>query len=183
MLEKMFTLNDNQIDLYNLKFINEGIKQHASDKFDYVKYRQAIKSLNDMKMDTLTAMTSTITTAQTMGVSTSDIISSAEQFITILQKEEEKFKDALSNQKDLKIEKKKHELEKIQKDIEHAKIKVEELNRSIHKWEEEIIQFQDEIISNQSKLDSKGLSFNSSLAFLVEAVQQDIKQLKDIKLN
>ncbi|MBK9962299.1 MAG: hypothetical protein IPP06_13500 [Saprospiraceae bacterium] len=92
------------IDLPSAKLISEEISRNNSQKFDYIKYRQAVKSLKSMNMDENTAIQSTLTTASTMGVSVDDILASAESFKNIVQNEEAKFIQAMHAQYKTRVE-------------------------------------------------------------------------------
>ena len=69
--------------------------------FDYLEYKQSLKSLAKMPMDERTRFQSAYAMAQTMGASVGHLIKTAQHYIDILAAEEKKFETALANQKKL----------------------------------------------------------------------------------
>ncbi|MEM1214943.1 MAG: hypothetical protein AAGJ82_04620, partial [Bacteroidota bacterium] len=59
--------------------------------FDYLEYKKSLQSLTKMNMDEATAFKSAFAMAQTMGATPTKLVQSAQHYLNILQKEEEKF--------------------------------------------------------------------------------------------
>ena len=96
MLDQMFSLEGTDIDSQSAKIISEELNKLSSQKFDYIKYRQAIKGMTALKIDEETAIQSTLMTASTMNVTVDDIRNSAQFFSQLLDEEAKSHYSSLS---------------------------------------------------------------------------------------
>jgi len=181
MLEQMFNLETEGIDLPSAKLISEEISRNNSQKFDYIKYRQAVKSLKSMNMDEMTAIQSTLTTASTMGVSVDDIAASAESFKNIVQNEEAKFNQAMHAQYKLKVEDKKHELSDKEELIKINEQKIKALKDENDLLKSKLEGIQEEIKLNDQKIQHKKSVFEKTILKIQEWINNDLTQLKSLK--
>ncbi|HOJ91998.1 MAG TPA: hypothetical protein PLH86_12895 [Saprospiraceae bacterium] len=130
LLEQMFELETIGLDQMSVKFLSDGLGSQAGEKFDYIKFRKAIKALKGMNMDMTTAIQSTLTTASTMGVQSSDIYQSASKFLDLIDSEEHKFNVALQRQSVNKIDEKKIALDESKQKILEIKNKLIEFRKN-----------------------------------------------------
>ncbi|HRI00248.1 MAG TPA: hypothetical protein PK006_04275 [Saprospiraceae bacterium] len=178
MLDLMFDQSEIQGDAQSLKLIGVSISQKTGQKFDYVKFRQAIYSLKKMAMDENTSIQSTLATAKTMGVQTSDIIQSAGQFGELLTEEEKKFNEALQKQTNEKVQSKKQELESIHSQIQQLKESIEKIQKQVSELEKSAPALELEINSNEKLIESKKENFNNTIHNLKQLIQNDILLLQ-----
>ena len=181
MLEQMFNLETEGIDLPSAKLISEEISRNNSQKFDYIKYRQAVKSLKSMNMDENTAIQSTLTTASTMGVSVDDILASAESFKNIVQNEEAKFIQAMHAQYKTRVEDKKHELHEKEELIKINNQKIKELQEENELLKSKLDGIQEENKLNDKKIQNKKSVFEKTILKIQEWISLDLSQLKSLK--
>ena len=178
LLEQMFELETIGLDQMSVKFLSDGLGSQAGEKFDYIKFRKAIKALKGMNMDMNTAIQSTLTTASTMGVQSSDIYQSASKFLDLIDSEEDKFNVALQRQSVNKIDEKKIALDESKQKILEIKNKLIELQNDISKEENLQLILQSEIEKNQTMIQDKKQLFHESIQKIKLLVQEDLNSLK-----
>ncbi|MBK9995187.1 MAG: DUF2470 domain-containing protein [Saprospiraceae bacterium] len=178
LLDQMFELEGIELDQLSIKFLSDGLGTQTGDKFDYIKFRKAIKALKAMNMDHHTAVQSTLATAQTMSVNALDINKSAQKFLELIDSEEHKFNVALQRQSVQKIEEKKIALDESIKKIEESKKRLVELNELILSEEKRQIELRESIERNQSLLLEKNQLFHNSIEKIKNLVKEDLNSLK-----
>lgn len=179
MLEQMYNFEGIDLDLISLKYLNTGIGSNTNSKFDYVKYRQALKGLQEKNIDLEIAIQSTLTTAETMGINPKDISDSAEKFLNLLINEQTKFDQSLQSQYQVKITDKTEEINNKQKEIENTRKKIEELQKQIQQLEINITEEQKAIEENRSFIENKKNQFHNTVENIKKLVNDDILTLKN----
>lgn len=126
------------------KFVNsllKAIEANNLEGFDYLEYKQSLKSLASMEMDEETKFNSAFAMAKTMGASKNALIESANHYLKILKTEEGKFNDAYQKQQ--------------QKQVVERQEKLKLTENSIKKKEEQIKRLQEEIKASKIQLELK----------------------------
>src|SRR5690606_39218150 len=72
-----------------------ALQANNQQGFDYMEFKDFVKSLASVPMDDATRFKSAFATAQTMGATKDVILKSANHYLDILSREEAKFQDAL----------------------------------------------------------------------------------------
>lgn len=86
---------NNDIMTELLKILNDN----NQEGFDYLEYKNAIKSLSSMQMDEKTRFRSAFATAKTMGVTVPKLLNSIGFYQRVLNDEQKKFTKSLKNNK------------------------------------------------------------------------------------
>jgi len=135
------------------KFVNsllKAIEANNLEGFDYLEYKQSLRSLSKMEMDEATKFNSAFAMAKTMGANKKILIDSANHYLKILKTEEGKFNDAYAKQQ--------------QKQVQGRQDKVKSIQASIQKKEEQIKKLQEEIKNSKKEYDLKKKEINSAAA-------------------
>jgi len=178
MLDQMFSLEHEGIHEASARIIGDEILRQTDTKFNYVKYRQAIQGLLLLKMDPEMAKISTLTTAKTMGVQSSDILASAKHFIELLDHESEKFNSALQSQYLVRVEKhiadKNKAMEKIKSNEEQIAILINQTKL----LESEILELDKDINEGESFIEEKKHMFQNTVTIIKDFINRDIQSLE-----
>ncbi len=164
------------------KFMNillAAMEKNNVDGFDYLEYKQSLKSLKKMSMDEPTRYKSAFAMAQTMGASPERLVETANHYIEVLKTEEEKFESALSNQKEKHIQAKEIKLTKLEKVIAEKLDHIKKLEAEIKNHQNDIIALKDELQSAHQKMASTKNNFIASYNALVSQIDQDIDNIKN----
>ncbi|GLR19404.1 hypothetical protein GCM10007940_40200 [Portibacter lacus] len=147
------------------KFITNLLKAIESNNlegFDYLEYKQSLKSLSQMDMDEATKFNSAFAMAKTMGANKKILIDSANHYLSILKTEESKFNDAYEKQQhkqvgirqeklisiESSIKKKEEQIKKLQEEIKNSKKEFELKKNEINEASAKVAQTRDEFIAS-----------------------------------
>lgn len=179
------------IDLRDLFPSNEGlekkfvdallkaIKSNAVKEFDYIKFKQSIISLADLKIDEMTSIKSAFATASTMGVTKSNLIRSAKHYRNILEKEKMQFADAMQNQMNERVAKKKEEAGILQDKLKEYTIKIEQMKKEMEVFQKKIDNVDDEIAEAKEKINQTSNNFMNAYNQFVKTIDQDIDLMNE----
>ena len=129
-----------------VEILLKAIEENNLQGFDYLEYKSSLQSLSKMSMDDATKYQSAMAMAKTMGASKDKVVQSANHYLHILSKENDKFQSAVQSQKskitqdqesgiknlELSIQNKKRQIEQITKEIELETKKMEEMKNNIN---------------------------------------------------
>ena len=156
----------------------KSIEANNQDGFDYIEFKKAVQNLQKMNMAEDTTYKSAFATAQTMGATPDGLISSAEQYLEVLSKEEGKFQNALTNQRTKQVDGKKKKIEELKAKIQRTHAKIEELQSSIGATQEELGQVEASVQGAAAKIEQTSRDFEASFGNLVTQIKTDINNIK-----
>ena len=142
------------------------LNDNNQDGFDYLEYKNAIKSLESLDMDERTRYRSAFATAKSLGVTIPKLLTSIGFYQKILQEEQQKFiKSIKSSALNISVAEKKD----IIKRIASKKEQIKQLTKEISALEKKIY-----------GVNSKGHStgdFESTTNKLIQEMREDIKKI------
>jgi len=148
------------------------------DGFDYLEFKQSLKSLEKMPMDEQTRFKSAYAMAQTMGATPDHLVKTANHYIRVLLQEEEKFGQALANQKTKQIGDKENQIKQLDNVIKEKKKTIEQLKKDIEEHTKGMEAMKNEISDAAVKVESTKNDFHASFASLVGQIKKDIESMK-----
>ena len=163
------------------KFINrllEALEEANLEGFDYLEYKQSLQSIDDMNMDEATMYKSSLAMAKTMGGTPEKLISSAEHYISVLNKEEKKFQDALSNQQQRVVAGRQDTITKMEASIDTKQKRIEELKAEISKEKEALAQTKKAAENDASKIHLTKTGFYAAYHIVVDQIKADLTKMK-----
>ncbi len=166
----------------NAKFTNillKAIEANNQQGFDYLEFKKSLQNLQKMGMDEQTIYQSAYATAQTMGATPKALIDSAEHYLQVLGKEEEKFGLALSKQREKQIDGRHREMQTLQEGIAKKKAKIKELQEQVTADENRLTKIADSIKEAAEKVESTNQDFIASYRNLVTQIKQDVTNIKE----
>ena len=93
-------------DQKSINFLSSAIEKNSLKGFDYIEFKKSLKAMQDMNLDSTTAIKSAFATASTMGLTKERLLHSIQHYKNVLSKEKSQFDDALKKQVDSRIRKK-----------------------------------------------------------------------------
>lgn len=177
-IKKLFDTDVNT-DTKSRNALLKALKDNAETQFDYLKFKHSVLSLIDMGLDTEKAYKSAFATASTMGLSKSNLLTSAKKYSGVLSKEKRHFTEALNNQITGRVEKKKAELGKYEQRLSNNKSKIEELLKQNELLEQKIDQVKQDLAGNNNKLKETNDNFQVALDEINKSILTDIGYIED----
>jgi len=146
--------------------------------FDYMEYKDFLKSLANVAMDDSTRYKSAFATAQTMGATKENILASAKHYLKVLSDEQSKFQDALKGQKDRNLTGKQDEIKQLGSTIDQKQKDIEKLKSDIEAHRQRITALEQEISTAADKLGQTADDFDATYKALVSQIQSDVQNIE-----
>jgi len=163
------------------KFLNvlfEAMQSNNEEGFDYLEFKDFLRSLANVPMDDSTRYKSAYVTAQTMGATKEKILNSAKQYISILAKEESKFQEALAGQKERNLTGKQDEIKNLEKSIKQNEADIEKLKSDNENYRKQIDNLEHDINTASDKLAQTASDFGATYQALLSQIQDDVKNIE-----
>ncbi len=148
------------------------------DGFDYLEYKQSLQSLQGMNMDESTRYQSAFAMAKTMGATPKKLLETANHYLTVLKTEEQKFGQALVNQKEKQIGDRRQRIEQLDQAAEQKRKQIEQLTKEIEAHEQESAQIKEQITSATVKVENTKNNFIVTYQLLTGQIQEDIRKMQ-----
>lgn len=163
------------------KFVDvllKAIEANNLEGFDYLEYKQSLQNLSSMSMDEKTKYQSAFAMAKTMGVTPGKLVESANHYVNVLQKEKNKFGEALSNQKQSQIVAKENELKQMEQGILQKEKQIEQLKVEIEKHKSALQGRKDAINQAATKVEATKSNFLYAFNMVMGQIQADVDNMK-----
>ena len=149
------------------------------DGFDYLEYKNSLKSIEQVIPDEGMRYKSAFEMAKTMGLTKEKLIQSASHYQNILVSEEKKFKDAVENQKSKQIQGRTDQIQSFEKSISEKQQLIEKLLKEIEVAKTQLDTFRKEINDAVVKIDTTNQQFVASYNLVQGQIIQDIEKIKN----
>ena len=146
--------------------------------FDYLEFKQSLQNLSKMPMDETTRYQSAFAMAKTMGATPAGLIKTAGHYVRVLQAEEQKFQQALQNQRSKQIADKEAQQKQLEGAIKEKSKRILELNKEIEAHQKKMDKLRSEIAQSSVKVESTKNDFMASFQLIVGQIQKDIDNMK-----
>ncbi|HJW28124.1 MAG TPA: hypothetical protein VJ508_02615 [Saprospiraceae bacterium] len=161
-----------------LEVLFGALESNNQEGFDYMEFKDFLKSLANVPMDDSTRFKSAFATAQTMGATKEKILASAKQYMSILDREKAKFQDALEGQKQKNLTGKQDEIKELQSTITQNEADIEKLKSDIEAHKQQISSLQQEIAAASDKIAQTANDFDATYKALVSQIQTDVQNIE-----
>lgn len=160
-----------------MEILLKAMEANNLDGFDYLEYKQSLRSLEKMPMDEQTRFQSAYAMAQTMGATPAKLIETAEHYINVLQNEEKKFEDALTHQRNKQIGSKQQEISQLEESIKTKAEQIKKLTAEIEAEQKQSEALKTEIREAGQKVENTKNNFIASYNALVDKISGDIEKM------
>ncbi len=172
------------VDEKSFKILASAIQKGNLPGFDYLEYKESVRSLLDMGMDEKMAYQSAFTTGSTVGLTLEKLIKSANHYIEVLNDEKQKFKVELQHQVESKILSRENEKEKLRKKVETLDRQIASLEQERTMTEKKLENYDAEVEEAKEKIRNASVSYNGTVNKLVEQIESDIDEIqKNLRQN
>ncbi|MEM1323989.1 MAG: hypothetical protein AAGG75_27255, partial [Bacteroidota bacterium] len=148
----------------------KAIEKNNIEGFDYLEFKQALQNLKKMPMDEQTRFQSAFAMAQTMNITPARLIETANFYLGILKEEEQKFANALSNQRGKQVGDKEQKLIALNETIQDKARKIELLGKEIEQHQQQMVKLKEEIDGASLKVETTKNNFVASYESLVAQI-------------
>lgn len=169
---------EGQVSDMFLEVLKQALLDADLEGFDYMEFKQFLRSLDQVKMDEATKFRSAYATGQTMGATVQNLVSSGRHYLEVLKKEEQRFKDAVNNRRTRIIDERELGIQQIEKEIDAKEEQIKNLKAEIEKAREEIKRHKEEVTAERTKIDQTKNDFFETYNVLVREIQDDLKKIQ-----
>lgn len=158
--------------------LQKTIEDNNLEGFDFLEFRNSLKTLNGIISDEATRYKSAYATAATMGVTVEKLLESGRFYISILEKERDNFNKAVDQQVDQNITTKKNEVSHLQHLIGQKSEEIARLSKEIAAHQEEMANAQSIISEAEVKIASTKNNFHLTLDTVVNQLGKDMNNIE-----
>jgi len=155
-----------------------AINKNNQEGFDYIEFKQSLKSLASMNMDEQTKIQSAFAMAKTMGATKPLLLKTAKYYLGILEKESTKFNAAVSNQIAKQVNSKKEKQKDIELSIDNKLKQIDRLSKEIEQLKVDQHKTTNAIVSSENKVLKTKNDFQSTYALLKMKIHKDIELIE-----
>jgi len=162
------------------KFVNrllQSLEENNLEGFDYLEYKQSLQSLGGMQMDEATKFKSSLAMAKTMGGTPDRLISSANHYLKVLDKEEKKFQEALANQQNRVVSGQKTSIKQLEESIAQKEKQIEQFKLEIAKQKEQLKKTKTSIDGEVAKIQTTKMGFYAAYHIVVDQIKDDVAKM------
>ena len=163
----------------SVKVLMEAMEAANLPGFDYLEFKKSLQNLKKMDFTDSIRFQTAYATAQSMGVTPAQLQESAQHYLDVLGKEQQKFARALSGQRAAQVNDKEIKLQQIDADVKRQEAKIKELQAQIEKSRAEQTKLRESIKKNVDKLAKTQADFETTLGVITDGIHQDIKSMKE----
>jgi len=113
-----------------------------------------------------------------MGVTPEKLLNSAKHYVSILNKEESKFIDALKNQRQKQVVGKEDELKRLQKEVKAKEAKIEQLKKEIETDKKSFDKIKDGINKSAAKVEKTNDRFMHAYKVVLGQIMTDVENMQ-----
>lgn len=177
-------MSDNKAasDVDNSRFLDilfNAIEENNIEGFDYLEYKHTIKSLDQVGLDEKTKFQSALAMAEALGSDTGKILSSAEFYLGIIEKEKNKFEQAARNQMTKFNEEKANRPAALMNKIESRRKQIEQLENEIKALETQLQSVRTELSETEAKINLTQKQFTSAYNQIYNQILSDVSKIKN----
>lgn len=162
------------------QILSDVLEKNNLPGFDYIEFKKAVKSILDMhQMEEQAAYKTAYVTAQAMNVSVSNLMESAQKYLSILETEEASFSHSAQSFLTSQLSSRKEEKQSIEKDLVQIKSEIERLQQLLSQKESRLAELNQESESVQSRFDSNKVNFSTAYNSIISQIREDMDKMKN----
>lgn len=157
-----------------------ALKENFTEEFDYLRFKQSVRTMQDMGIDETTSIKSAYATASTMGLTKASLVKSALRYEQVLSKEKDNFAQALKAQMQSKIDGKRSEAVALQQRIADYRAKMLEMEKEISLYQKKIDNVEQEVERATQKIESTKVKFVKVFKGISDVIKEDRQRIEII---
>ena len=161
----------------------KAIEANNIDGFDYIEFKQAIQGTDGMGMSEEMRYKSAFAVAKTMGVTADYLVKTAQAYVSVLSKEEQKFMQTVERQIQQRVGQRKDAVVKLEQTIEQKTQQIEQLKKEIEDRKKLLEKTKQEVSGAQDKILATKADFEVSYQHIRQQLDDDISKMKQYLAN
>lgn len=162
-----------------IQVLSDAITAKNLQGYDYLEFKEAVSSLQNMEPDEPKRYLTAFTLAKTLGVDKKSLIDSASGYLGILKAEHDKFNAAVSKQREDRIKSRNTDLARIEQELKAKEQQIRELLTQVESMKKTREQIKLEIEEAGRKVDQVQASFSTAYTTIVAQIQKDVEKMNN----
>jgi len=164
------------------KFVNlllGAIEQNNVDGFDYLEFKNSIRSLEKVEPDEAKRFQNAFAMAGAMGLTKSKLFSSAKHYVGVLDKEEKKFAEAVNGQRQKQINERETKGKTLEKSIKDKEVQIKKLQAEIEKEKKQLGSVESDITKAMAKVEATKEGFYAAYHMVLNQIKDDLDKISN----
>jgi hypothetical protein len=161
-----------------LRILFDALEKNNLEGFDYLEFKKSLQSLSAMPMDEATRFKSAFAMASSMDISAKQLLDSADFYVNILAQEEQKFENALAQQKSTKVHSQEEQVKQLEMAVKAKAEQIKQLTQEIDTLQQQITATNTEIAEQTAKVMKTKNDFTVSYDTVTEQIKHDVANMK-----
>ncbi len=161
-----------------LEALNSAIQSKNIEGFDYLEFKEGLKSLEKMPMDEATRFQAAFSMAKAMGATAPKLYESGAFYLKVLDDEYSKFTEALRGQQNNNIEGKKTEIKSINEGINQRMQQIQVLQNEITNFQQKIKILEQDVAESAKKIETTRSNFDTTFQSIRSGISNDLELIK-----
>ncbi len=155
-----------------------AMEENNIQGYDYLEFRDTLKSLQAMPMDEATRFRSAFAMAQTLKTTPEELIRTGKAYLQVLEKEDRKFREALTAREQSDLRSREQQMAALDSEVKSNQERIEALMAEISKARAKMEALGGELKEVTRKMDETRSRFESAYAFIAGQISEDLKKME-----
>ena len=174
------TLGNNvQTDEKFIDVLLKAVDAHNVEGFDYLEYKNSLKSLEPIIADEKTRYMSAFEMGKTMGLTKQILTTTGQKYLNVLSNEMNKFNEAVKNQKNLQIHNKEEEMKSLSDKMNNIDQTIQKLLKEKEELSNTIQKIRTEMDEAVQKIDITNAQFSVAYNLIRFQISDDISKINE----
>ena len=147
---------------------------------DYLEFVSALQAMQNIDLAESVKMQTVLATLSIKGLTVQKIMESADYYLKVLENEKDKFKQAMSQQTQGKIEEKHNKVKTLEEEIIKKTEQIKALTNEINSGKEQIESIKKEIEEADSKIKTTEHNFNITYDYVANQITNNVEKIKNL---
>lgn len=165
------------LDDKSCKSLTDALLRNNLKGFDYLEFRASLRALSNLNMESAQIYQSAFATASVIGLTKEHLVTSAEHYKNVLQKEKNSFDIALQNQVNQHVVAKRNEISQLEQQLVTYKQQIAELEARILQNEASVKLKMEQIKESDAKINTTKENFEHTLQAINGEINRDIESI------
>lgn len=155
-----------------------AMEENNVDGFDYLEFRESLRSLEKVPMDEATRFRSAYAMAQTLKADLTHLLRSGRVYLNVLEQERKKFEEALKGREATEIRSRQERMHTLDQDIAAMQAEIERLMEAITRSRKEKESIEGEMLESHRRMEETSARFQATLEFVSGEIREDLRKME-----
>ncbi len=177
-MEEQNIPTEGKVDKRFVDILMNVLSENNLEGYDYFEFKQALRKLRDIEPDEEKRFKSAYFAVQSLGVSPNEFLESGKYYLSLLEREEGKFKDSLKAQMQAQVYTKQKELDEFDVWMQKKEAEIKRIKQEIADRKQQNQALASNIKTSEQKIKKVELNFTKTYTTLVDEINADLDKIR-----